>query len=228
MYSIIDTISYMPPKKNNTKASPVELAPETSDSEIEITKEVATIPKQSAKKAKEEPKVEETKVEEPKVEEDPLQDLIDQLHEISNKQKELNKEFETKLKALDGMKKNLKAKKKIERKEYPKTISKELAKFLGLKEGAEVLKSEVTKRISDYVKERQLNYEDEDGHKNNFKLDKPLKSLFDDKIKEILADTDPKRENIQKLLKAGSCTYIYIQSMINHHLKAIEAKSDDE
>jgi hypothetical protein len=220
----------MPKKSQATKQSNVELTLESSDCEIEVTKEVpATVTKPSTKKApvKEEVHVE---VEVPVEESDPISDVIAHFHETLVQSKNVTKQLESNIKELENMKKKLRTKKRVERKEYPRPISKELAKVLDRKEGDLMLKAEVVRALCDYPKKNNLTCEDEKGHKTLFKLDKKLESLFKDKIKEILDSKEDSKAGMQALLKEKKCSYIAVQSLVNPHLgdPVREVASDNE
>ena len=207
----------MPKKSQATKQSNVELTAELSDCEIEVTKEVpATVTKPSNKKApvKEEVSKEETPVEES----DPISEVIAHFHETLIQSKNVSKQLESNIKELENMKKKLRSKKKVERKEYPRPISKELAKILDRKEGDLMLKAEVVRALCDYPKKNNLTCEDEKGHKTLFRLDKKLESLFKDKIKDILDSKEESKTAMQALLRDKKCSYIAVQSLVNPHL----------
>jgi hypothetical protein len=205
------------PKKSATKQSNVELTLESSDCEIEVTKEVpASVIKPSTKKVvaikEEEP------VEVPAEDSDPISEVIAHFHETLIQSKNVSKQLEANIKALENMKKKLHGKKRVERKEYPRPISKELAKVLDRKEGDLMLKAEVVRALCSYPKKYNLTCEDEKGHKTIFRLDKKLETLFKDKIKEILDSKEESKTAMQTLLRDKKCSYIAVQSLVNPHL----------
>jgi hypothetical protein len=221
----------MPKKSQATKQSNVELTAESSDCEIEVTKEVpATVTKPtSSKKA---PVKEVVKEEAPVEENDPISEVLAHFHETLIQSKNVSKQLEANIKELENMKKKLRSKKKVERKEYPRPISKELAKILDRKEGDLMLKAEVVRALCDYPKKNNLTCEDEKGHKTLFKLDKKLEALFKDKIKEILDSKEESKAGMQALLKDKKCSYIAVQSLVNPHLgdpvKEVPSDAEDE
>lgn len=221
----------MPKKSQATKQSNVELTAESSDCEIEVTKEVpATVTKPtSSKKA---PVKEVVKEEAPVEENDPISEVLAHFHETLIQSKNVSKQLEANIKELENMKKKLRSKKKVERKEYPRPISKELAKILDRKEGDLMLKAEVVRALCDYPKKNSLTCEDEKGHKTLFKLDKKLQELFKDKIKEILDSKEESKAGMQALLKDKKCSYIAVQSLVNPHLgdpvKEVPSDAEDE
>lgn len=221
----------MPKKSQATKQSNVELSPESSDCEIEVTKEVpVTVTKPSAKKATTTTTTEPVA---PVEENDPISEVIAKLHETLNQSKNVNKQLEANIKELESMKKKLRGgKKRVERKEYPRPISKELAKILDRKEGDLMLKADVVRALCDYPKKNNLTCEDAKGHKTLFKLDKKLEALFKDKIKEILDSKEDSKTAMQELLKEKKCSYIAVQSLVNPHLgdpvREVPSDSDEE
>jgi hypothetical protein len=233
VFKKINLYYIMPKKSQATKQSNVELTPESSDCEIEVTKEVpATVIKPSTKKApvKEAPK-DEAPVEVP-AEDDPISEVLAHLHETLTQSKSVSKQLEANIKELENMKKKLRSKKKIERKEYPRPISKDLAKILDRKEGDLMLKAEVVRALCVYPKKNNLTCEDEKGNKTLFKLDKKLEALFKDKIKEILDSKEESKAAMQALLKDKKCSYIAVQSLVNPHLgdpvKEVASESEQE
>jgi chromatin remodeling complex protein RSC6 len=196
----------MPKNTKIVKQSTVELTPETSDSEIEVI-----VPSKKKTTVKQEPVEPVEPVIEP-VETEPV--VVEKTTPMDNIEQRINEllmqveEFE---KTIKGMKGSLKdvlgmckkgSKKKITRVEKVKSIDKPLATFLGMKEGEHITKSEVIRKVSQYVKDNNLQYEDEKGHKNNFNIDAKLKKLFDTTEK--------------------TCSFITIQKHITPHLKDIE------
>lgn len=226
----------MPKKSQATKQSNVELTPESSDCEIEVTKEVpATVTKPSKKApAKEVPQKEETPApkEEVPAEDDPISEVLAHLHETLVQYKNVTKQLEANIKEIESLKKNLRSKKKNVRKEFPRPISKDLAKILDRKEGELMLKAEVVRMLCEYPKKNNLTCEDEKGHKTLFKLDKKLEALFKDKIKEILDSKEESKAAMQALLKDKKCSYIAVQSLVNPHLgepvKEVASESEEE
>lgn len=222
----------MPKKTQATKQSTVELSPESSDCEIEVTKEVPVTVSKPTKKAvapKEVVEVVEV-VAETQEQDDPISEVLAHLNETLTQSKNVTKQLEANIKELENMKKKLRSKKKVERKEHPRPISKELAKVLNRKEGELMLKAEVVRMLCDYPKKNNLTCEDEKGHKTLFKLDSKLESLFKSKIKEILDSKEESKAPMQALLKEKKCSYIAVQSLVNSHLgePVREVPSDEE
>lgn len=196
------------PKNNKViKSSTVELTPETSDSEIEVIvpskKKVSKVVQEPTETETETVPVEPVEPVE-QVQETPVNTIEVRINELLMQVEEFEKTIKgmkSSLKDILGMSKKT-TKKKITRVEKVKSIDKPLATFLGMKEGDHITKSEVIRKVSQYVKDNSLQYEDEKGHKNNFNIDAKLKKLFD--------TTDK------------TCSFITIQKHITPHLKDID------
>ena len=85
----------------------------------------------------------------------------------------------------------------------PSAVSKEMCEFLGLTEGSFASRTQVTKKLIDYIKEKQLQ-----GEKNR-RIIRP-----DDTLYKIFGES-AKNEEI---------TYFTMQKYVNHHFLKDEKK----
>jgi len=106
--------------------------------------------------------------------------LYDELSSMSKKTRELQENVKTLQKVCKQAEKLSKKKKKNQTKN---TLSEDLEKFLSVEHGTLLTKAEVMKGISKYIKDKDLQLEE---NKRQFKPDKKLNKVFGMDVKKAL------------------------------------------
>tara|TARA_B110000027_G_scaffold9559_1_gene8421 strand:- start:72 stop:518 length:447 start_codon:yes stop_codon:yes gene_type:complete len=115
-----------------------------------------------------------------------------QVRTVQDGFKDMFKEF----KLLDRQNKQ-----KKKRPQVPLTLSKDLENFLSVEHGTKLTKAQVMKTISSYIKEKNLQVQE---NKRQFIPNKELSKIF-------------------KLKKPHSMTFVEINKHVSHHLSKIDA-----
>ena len=115
-----------------------------------------------------------------------------QVRTVQDGFKDMFKEF----KLLDRQNKQ-----KKKRPQVPLTLSKDLENFLSVEHGTKLTKAQVMKNISSYIKEKNLQVQE---NKRQFIPNKELSKIF-------------------KLKKPHSMTFVEINKHVSHHLSKIDA-----
>ena len=136
------------------------------------------------------------------------------IENVDNSFKSLSAELVSMSKATRGLQDQLKSLQRLvkqsvrssrDKKKRPQvkmSISKDLTKFLSLEKGATLTKAEVMKSVSNYIKEKNLQIQED---KRKFIPNKELSKIFGIKG------------------KASDMTFVEINKHVSHHLTSISA-----
>jgi chromatin remodeling complex protein RSC6 len=197
----------MPAKKVTTTTVTKDVPEEKVKKPAVAKKQVTVAPTPVAPPVVKEP---ENKVEEKNTSDLIFSEILEKMVALSThiksmqvSMKVLIKEFDKQKKIIDKVqKKRDKAKKSPSGFAKPCKISNELCDFIGVEHGCELSRTDITRKINEYVKEKNLNNPE---NRREFFPDKKLKSILN--VKE-----------------GEKVTYFILQRLIAHHFPPSAAK----
>jgi chromatin remodeling complex protein RSC6 len=196
----------MPAKKVTTTTVTKDVTEDKSKKPAVAKKQVTVVPPVAPPVVKEP----ENKVEEKSTSDLIFSEILEKMVALSThiksiqiSMKVLVKEFDKQKKIIDKVqKKRDKAKKSPSGFAKPCKISNELCDFIGVEHGCELSRTDITRKINEYVKEKNLNNPE---NRREFFPDKKLKSILNVKDGEKV-------------------TYFILQRLIAHHFPPSAAK----